>query len=170
MDMNLLCKKNALNILKVLPEKVNGKVIYYELICGIDYRFLTSEIAEVLKYKRFRKIRLAWDWGYKDQYKVKEAIDILLKVGYQPREIMVFMISNWKIPFDECCAKLDLLKVWGVEVADCWFDNQRSPNIIPINWSDQQIKGFRKKCRKHNQLVFNRFDPEVKYQLRAKNE
>lgn len=162
MDMNLLSKPESLKILEDLPEKVNGKVIYYELVCGIDYRFLTAEHASLLKSKRFKKIRLAWDWFYKDQYKIKTAVDILIKAGYIPREIMVFMICNWKIPFEENCLKLDLCKIWGVEVSDCWFDNQASPNIVPIHWNEKEIKAFRKKCRKHNQLVFNRFDPEVK--------
>jgi len=26
------------------------------------------------------------------------------------------MICNWKIPYDECCRKLDLCKVWGVQI------------------------------------------------------
>lgn len=79
MDMNLLCKKEALQIISELGEKkVNGKVVHYQLICGIDYRFLTQEIACALKRSRFQRIRLAWDWYYKDQLKIKDAIDILL--------------------------------------------------------------------------------------------
>jgi len=163
MDMNLLCKKEALGIIKELGEKkVNGNFVYYELVCGIDYRFLTQEIAEALKKSRFKKIRIAWDWFYKDQLKIKDAIKMLLKAGYIPKNIMIFMICNWKIPFKECCGKLDLCKVWNVQVADCYFDNQTSPKIIPIHWTTQEIKGFRKKCRKHNQLVNFGVDPELK--------
>jgi pyruvate-formate lyase-activating enzyme len=44
-DMNLLAKPEALQILKDLPIN-NGKVIEYEFVCGVDYRFLTKEIAE----------------------------------------------------------------------------------------------------------------------------
>jgi hypothetical protein len=48
--MNLLCHKEALDIIKFLgDQKVNNKVVYYELLCGIDYRFLTQEIANALK-------------------------------------------------------------------------------------------------------------------------
>ena len=61
-DMNLLCKPEALSIIKELGQKgVNKKVVYYELVCGIDFRFLTLEIARALKASRFRNIRLAWD-------------------------------------------------------------------------------------------------------------
>jgi len=75
---------------------------------------------------------------------------------------MVFMICNWTIPYGENLKKLDLCKVWRVKVGDCYFDNQTSPNINPSHWTDLQIKTFRNKVRKHNQLVNFRIDPEVK--------
>jgi hypothetical protein len=161
-DMNLICKKEALDIIKSLPEKLNGHVIKYELVCGIDYRFLTQEIANELKKKNFIRPRIAWDWGFEQQYKIKDAIEILVKAGYRRNEIMVFMICNWRIPYEENCRKLDLCKVWNVKVCDCYFDGQIAPNIQPIYWTSEQIKDFRKKVRKHNQLVNFGIDPELK--------
>lgn len=162
MDMNLICKPDSLKIIKELGlKRVNGKVIRYELVCGLDYRFLTDEIALALWFSRFEKLRMAWDWGYKEQMKMRDALKILTKnVGFDSREIMIFMICNWKIPYEENCKKLDLLKVWNVKAGDCYFDNQTSPNIQPIHWSDQEIKSFRKKVRKHNQLVRFGVDPQ----------
>ena len=163
MDMNLLAKPEVIWIIKELGEKrVNNKVVYYEMICGIDFRFLSQPIADALKEARFKKIRMAWDWGIDHQFRIKKAIEKLLKAGYKPKEIMIFMICNWRIPFEQNCRKLDLCKVWNVQVADCWYDNQTSPNIIPIHWSVQDIKTFRKRCRKHNQLVNFGIDPEFK--------
>lgn len=163
MDMNLLCKPEAVSIIKELgKQRVNNKVVYYELVCGIDYRFLTLEQAKALKQSRFRKIRLAWDWFYKDQIKIRDALKILFKAGYTPKNIMVFMICNWKILYSECCNKLDLCKIWSVTVADCYFDNQLAPNIIPEFWTAVEIKQFRHKCRKHNQLINFGIDPELK--------
>jgi hypothetical protein len=162
-DMNLLCKRQALSIIQDLGcKRVNGKIVYYELMCGIDYRFLTLEIAHALKENHFIKIRLAWDWYYEDQFKIKAAIDILVKVGYERKGIMVFMICNWRITYGENLKKLDLCKVWNVKVCDCYFDGQISPNIIPIFWKANEIKDFRKRVRKHNQLVNFGIDPEVK--------
>jgi len=74
---------------------------------------------------------------------------------------MVFIICNWKIDQAICLKKLDLLKVWRVQVADCYFDNQLSPNIKPEYWTEKEIKEFRHKCRKHNQLVNFGIDPEA---------
>jgi len=162
MDMNILAKPEALNIIKDLgSRKANGKVIHYEFICGIDYRFLTKEIAIALKEARVEKLRIAWDWWYKDQFKIREALKLLFKAGYIPEAITIFMICNWKIPYSENCLKTDLCKVWGVKVADCYFDNQISPNIIPIHWKENQIKDFRKRCRKHNQLIRFKYDPQI---------
>lgn len=162
MDMNLLCKPEALRIIKELGEKrVNGKVVYYELICGIDFRFLTQEIADALHAARMTKIRIAWDLAFTDQKRIKSAIEMLRKAGYTGHsDIMVFMVCNWKIPYERNCKKLDCLKIWRVQVSDCWWDNQRSPNIKPEYWTAEEISDFRKKCRKHNQIVNFGIDPE----------
>jgi len=163
MDMNLLCKPEARRIIDDLGEKrVNGRVVYYELICGVDYRFVNIHVAHDLKLARFKNIRIAWDWSYNEQKRIKNTIDCFTKEGYNSNDLMVFMICNWKIPFEENCRKLDLLKMWRVKAADCWFDNQVSPNIQPIHWKPSEIKEFRKKVRKHNQLVNFGIDPEIK--------
>jgi hypothetical protein len=166
LDMNLLCHKEALEIIKELGRrKANNKVIYYELICGIDWRFLNQEIASALRQSRFKNIRLAWDLGFEDQYKIKDSIKLLLNSGYDPKEITIFIICNWEIPYEVNLRKLDLCKIWNVKIADCWFDNQLSPNIKPIYWNEDQIKDFRSKVRKHNQLVNFGIDPEFKQSI-----
>lgn len=164
MDMNLLCKPEALGIIKELGSKrVDNKVVYYSLICGIDWRVLTQELADSLHVNRFKKIRFAWDYGFRDQYKVKDAVKVLRKAGYKGKaDIMIFMICNWEIPYELCLKKLDLLKVWNCQVSDCWYDNQTSPNIKPIGWTEDQIKDFRRRSRKHNQFVTFGIDPEYK--------
>jgi hypothetical protein len=161
MDMNLLCKSQALEIItELMLKKVNNKVIYYELICGIDFRFLDQGLAYALHNARFKNIRIAWDFGFEDQYKIKDAIKMLLNAHYKPNDITIFMICNWKISYETCMAKMDLCKVWNVKIADCYFDNQLSPNIKPVGWDPKQIKSFRKSVRKHNQLVNFKIDPE----------
>ena len=164
MDMNLLAKPDALCILQALADKrIYGKQPHYELICGIDYRFLTQDLANAMykaKIGRFNKknswkygMRLAWDWHFDQQSRIRKAIRILEKAGYKRENIMVFMIANWEITYEECLRKLNMLKYWGVQVDDCYWDNQLSPNIIPLKWTAQEIKNFRHICRKHNQIV-----------------
>lgn len=163
MDMNLLSKPVVMDILAKLAEsRVGNRVIYYELVCGVDYRFLTPIIANMLKVSRFKKMRLAWDFGYKEQFKIKKAVNMLLKTGYRSKDLMIFMICNWQISFEECLKKMYLCAIWRVKIADCYFDGQTSPNIEPIGWTVEQIKDFRRKVRKHNQLVNFGIDPEIK--------
>lgn len=164
MDMNLLSKPNAKEVIIELgSKKVNNNVVYYELICGIDYRFLNQEMANLLYKNRFKRIRIAWDSGYKKQKLIKEAIGLLIDAGYKSNDITVFMICNWKIPYEENVLKLDLCKVWNVKVADCYYDNQVKINktFIPEYWTTEQALRFRKKVRKHNQLVNFKIDPEI---------
>jgi len=171
MDMNLLCKPEALNIIKKLGQKrVNEKVVYYELICGIDWRFLTEEIAIALKQARFQNIRLAWDWHYGMQRKIKDAIHTLTSAGYKTNDMMVFMICNWKITFEECMKKLNACKYWNIKVADCYFDGQIMPNVNPVFWTAEEIKKFRHEVRKHNQFVLFGIDPELKDNLNLERD
>jgi hypothetical protein len=60
----------------------------------------------------------------------------------------------------ECRRKLDLLKVWGSLFCDCYYDNQ-TKNIQPVYWSKSEIDDFNRRCRKHNQFVNFRMDPEA---------
>lgn len=115
-----------------------------------------------MKNNRFKNIRIAWDWGLDQQYKIKDSIKMLKKAGYKPESIMVFMICNWRIPYEVNLKKLDICKVWNVKVADCYFDNQTSPNFKPIYWTLEQMKDFRKKCHLHNRIILLKIIPYIK--------
>lgn len=160
-DMNLLAKPQALELIKHFRElRVDGKVIYPWLVCGIDYRFFTDEIAQALKDSRFINMHIAWDLRYRDQKKIKKVVTGLKDVGFT--ELSIFMICNHPaVSYRENIKKLDLCKYWNVKVNDCWYDNQVSPNILPVAWNIFEIRDFRKKVRKHNQIVNFGIDPEI---------
>ncbi len=175
-DMNLLCKKSALSCIRELGTlRVKGKPIQWDLVCGADYRYMTQEIANAFYESHFsnvgfdsklhknRIIRLAWDGKYSEQFKIKKAIGMLVKAGFKTKEIMLFMQANYRlVNFEECLLKLDLCKVWNVKVCDCYYDGQIGAHIVPVFWSGEEIKSFRMKVRKHNQLVNFGIDPEIK--------
>lgn len=159
-DMNLLAKPEALGLIQAFKDiRVDGKVVYPWLVCGIDYRFLTPELAKALKDSRFKNIHIAWDWRYSDQFKIRNAFNCLKKAGF--KEMSCFMICNHPaVSFIENMEKLELCKYWNVSVKDCWFDNQTSPDIKPVGWDEKQIIKFRHAVRKHNQYVMFGADPE----------
>lgn len=176
MDMNLLQVDKEDIILKELSERKEK----FELICGVDYRVLTQERAELLfkgnfgrfnkKGKWYKGIRIAWDRELEKQYQIKDKIDLLKKAGFKPKQIEVFVICDWKIPFEICLLKLFLLKIWGVLINDCWFDNVQLPNYQMNFWSMKQCKTFRGLCAVHNQSILFGIFPDMKRAIRAVRE
>lgn len=172
-DNNLLANPYIKDILKELMDtKYNGKVVYSESQCGIDGRLLTPEIAKLLKQARFINPRIAWDHNYSQNKIIKEQIDMLVNSGYSARDIYIFMIYNYKQGYYEMLRKLGQCKKWGVQIADCryrpldqTFDNynprrkQTSEDYyINPNWTDRQIKLFRRKVRQQNIMIRHGFD------------
>ena len=155
LDMNFLSNPNLYWIFDKLPKRE------YELVCGIDYRRLNQTIANKLKEKNFIKIRWAWDYSFCEQKKHYKVWRMLKKAGYRSKDLSVFVLVNWKIPYSDCVKKLDLLKVWNVKVNDCCFDGGYK-RAKPKYWDIQDIKRFRRMCRKHNQMVLFKIDPELK--------
>jgi hypothetical protein len=153
LDMNFLANPNAREILKSLPKR------HWEFICGVDYRVLDQELCDLMKEKGFINIRWAWDYAFTKQRVQKHVKEMFTRAGYKSEVLSVFIITNWKIPFVECCQKLDLLKVWNVKVNDCCYDGGYK-NAKPEFWMPEHNRKFRKMCRKHNQLVRFKIDPE----------
>ncbi len=159
LDFNILAQPKIKDILKELAElKVN---LYAK--GGFDKYYVTEEIATLIKKANFKEIILAWNWNYKDEFlKLFDAINHFLKAGYKRKQIAIYIICNWKISYEECIRKLDVLKIWNVKCFDCYFDNQTFPNVQPMYWTYEQCKSFRRKCRTHNQLIiFGGYDPEI---------
>ena len=88
---------------------------------------------------------------------------MLIQAGYKAKTISVFMICNHpSISFDECMQKFYVCHSLGVKVNDCYYDNQFGrKQKIPIGWTGNEIKAFRKLIRKHNQILNFGIDPEL---------
>lgn len=150
--------------------RVDKKVVYYGLSQGFDFRLFNKEIAYLFSKNRIgiinnkgrwsKGIRFAWDGGMNHEKLAKDTIELLVNVGYRRNQIMVFVLVNWKIPYDVCIQKLEKLKEWGVKIDDCTWNTTKKEKL-PLHWSKEELVDFRKKCRKHNRLVsFNGYDPE----------
>jgi len=152
--------------------RVSNRVVYYGLSRGIDFRLLDNRLAELLSKNRvgiinnkgrwYKGMRFAWDGGMGDKALALKTIETLIRVGYKREHIQVFVLANWKIPFDVCVEKLDHLKEWGVKVDDCMWNTTKREKL-PLYWTKEQLAILRKKSRKHNQLInFKGYDPEQK--------
>lgn len=168
-DNNLLANKYIENILEELIDlKKNKKISYVESQSGFDGRILRKKpkIAKMLKDAGFKNPKIAWDHEYKTHPSIKKQIDILIEAGFKPKEISIFMIYNYELNYEEMEKKRLKCAEWGVQITDCryrplnsTFDNyspykhkgQTSKDYyIHQNWTDNEIRLFRRNIRRHN--------------------
>lgn len=174
-DNNLLANPFIKDILRELGTlKINGRKVVCETQCGIDGRMLTDETALLLRKAHFSYPRIAWDHGYGEDREILDQIDILRRVGYGTRDIYVFMLYNHALEYEELERKRLKCREWGVQIADCRFRplDQTFDNYDPHawrkgqtgedyyihpNWTDVQIRAFRKSVREQNIVVRHGF-------------
>jgi len=171
-DNNLLANPNISNILReIIQIREKNPHLHCEAQCGIDARLLTKEIALLLKEAGFKNMRIAWDWNYNDWKNIEISLDMLYSAGFRRKDIYVFMIYNWEIPFKEMEKKRIKCWEWQVQIADCRFrqldqivdhyeplKSQTSNDyFIHPKWRDDQVKAFRRNVRRQNICVRHRF-------------
>jgi len=160
-DENLLYHPDIFSVLDELRNKrVCGKVVRYEAVCGFHLELLSLPLAAALKQSRFLKPRIAWDGYLNNKSLVDLALNNLILGGYHASDISIFMLTNYKVSYANCLLKLEHLKKWGVKINDCCYDCNYT-NPIPQYWTMEEIRDFRRRARKHNQLInFRGYDPE----------
>lgn len=169
-DNNLLANEHIENILDDLIElKKDKKITYVESQSGFDGRILRKKprLAEKLKKAGFKNPKIAWDYSIKQAPKIKEQIDLLTDAGFPTKEISIFMIYNYEIPYEEMEEKRQKCAEWGVQITDCRYrpldaedDNyssykrEQGPEDYHIHtesgWTDAKVRKFRRNIRRHN--------------------
>jgi hypothetical protein len=170
-DNNILANSHIKEILKALINfKINGKAVVFESQSGFDGRLLEKDqtLADLIRQAGFQNVRIAWDNGLEDKYSLKKQISILTKAGYAAKDISIFMIYNFIIPYENMLKKLGYCRDWGVQITDCRYrpldidyDNY-NPHFRhgqpagsyyiheKSGWTDQKVRDFRSRVRKHN--------------------
>lgn len=170
-DNNFLANTHVKSILNDLSNlKICGKAVTCESQSGFDGRLLErdSELAKLLRKARFQNIRIAWDNSFSDYLSIKKQIKFLTAAGYKAKDISVFMVYNFDIPYEEMRRKLNYCKRLGVQITDCRYrplesveDNYNPQKIegqtekdyyihSKAGWTDQKVRTFRKMVREHN--------------------
>lgn len=183
-DNNLLANPNIKDILKSFQNlKINGKAVTFESQSGFDGRLLQKDpkLAKLIKLARFQNVRIAWDNGLGDRKSIKKQIDLLKRVGYAPKDISVFIIYNFVMPYKDILKKVKACYRWGVQITDCRnrpldldYDNY-NPHMRygqpegsfyihkETGWTDKKIRSFRKKVRIHNIEIRYAKDKGLRY-------
>lgn len=176
-DNNLLMNPHIEDIFKELIElKKSHKISWCESQSGLDGRILLKypHLAKMMKKAGFRYPRIAWDWKYEKYPDIKKQLDLLIEAGYHTKDIYVFVIYNWNIPFEEMEMKRKKCWEWKVQIADCryrplsqLYDNYKSSIIEQTSkdyyihenygWTDEKVKLFRRNVRRQNICVRHDF-------------
>ena len=166
-DNNLLANPHIDDILRELAELrlPRGRRLTCESQSGFDLRLLTPLRAQLLRDARFQNPRIAWDGPYNQWSEVRKSVNVLKAVGYGRKDIFVFMVFNYHMPYAEMKAKLDACRRWNVRVIDCRYRplDQTFDNYVPgpkpqtsedyyihPNWTDQEVRHFRQAVRHQN--------------------
>jgi len=176
-DNNLFMNPKIEEILQELIDlKKEGKIKWCESQSGFDGRILLDKphLAKKIKKAGFRYPRIAWDGRYKEYINIAKQVNILKEAGYPSKEINIFMLYNWDIPFEEMEMKRIKCWEWGIQIADCryrplnqLFDNYNSRKTVQTDkdyyihretgWTDILVKQFRKNVRRQNICVRHGF-------------
>jgi hypothetical protein len=180
-DNNFLANPYAENILLELATiRLGGKPVVCESQSGFDARLLTPDVARMLKQAHFIYPRVAWDGGMAEEETTDRAIRSLVNVGYRARDISVYMLYNHHHPLKVLSEKLRCCGRWGVQISDCRYrplnavydgyqpsagKNGQSGEeyYIHPNWTDGEIREFRRLVRRQNICVrygFGRYSLE----------
>lgn len=159
---DLLCQIAAL--------RPNGRCVKADAQSGFDKAALVQDpgIAVDLKQARFISPRIAWDGGETEWPVVEEAVKVLQAAGYKNKDIGVFCLYNWHLPFDAVEAKRRRLFEAHLQIFDCRFRPFEGPYAthdgynararhqetgayyLAPGWTDNQVREFRRRCRAHN--------------------
>ena len=168
-DNNLLANPYIEDILNELIElKKERKISYMESQSGFDGRILIDNphLAKMMKDAGFKNQRIAWDHGYKQHKYIKKQIDILTDGGFAAKDISIFMIYNYELDYEELEKKRVKCAEWDTQITDCRYRplNQTFDEYKPAktsgqtcrdywinpNWSDAEVRKFRRNVRRHN--------------------
>ena len=123
----------------------------------------------MLKDAGFKNPKIAWDHSINEKKLIKKQLDILVNGGFKPKEVSIFMIYNYEekggLDYNEMEQKRVECAKWGVQITDCRYrplertDDEYSSYKkhqtnedyhINHNWTDHEIRKFRRNIRRHN--------------------
>lgn len=172
-DNNFLMNPYAKDILLELSDlRKEKKLEWCESQSGFDGRIILKkpELAKMIRNAGFRYPRIAWDWKFDEKDEIKIQIDLLKAAGYSSKDIFVFVLFNWDIPFEEMEKKRVACWKWKVQISDCRFrpldqlfdhydpDRKGQTNADyhiheKAGWTDDLVKRFRQNVRRQNICV-----------------
>ena len=176
-DNNLLANPYIEDILnELIALRKDKKINYCESQSGFDGRILKQKpyLAKLLYQAGFKNPKIAWDNDMNGKKSFIQQIEILEQGGYKRYDMGVFMLYNHDLPYIELEKKRVVCWEQRIQIMDCRyrpytqvFDNYNARSkkpqtnkdyFIHPNWTDKEVKSFRRNVRQQNICIRYRKD------------
>lgn len=137
-DNNLLAARNWLDLIAELK----GIGLPVDFNQGLDARRITEEVAEELKGLRIDPVRMAYDVP-SERRALERAIPALVRAGFKLRDIIVYVLYNFRDSPEEFLGRIRDLMEWGVVAYPMRFEplnSLKKNQYIGPKWTPEQLE------------------------------
>lgn len=112
---------------------------------GLDARFINETVAEALKGLRIPMIRVAYDFPGIGKF-VKRAIELLEAVGFRRREMLSYVLFNFKDNPEDLFTRVRDLLDWGITAYPMRYQPLNGPyalekdSYVAPTWTPRQLE------------------------------
>lgn len=163
LDANILACKDRIELLGQLADS-NAKVDFTQ---GLDARFITEEVARVLKRIRIKTVHFAFDF-MKNEKAIIRGLHIFKEiVGTSDRNAIVYILTNFNTTIEEDLSRVKMVQEAGFSPDIRIYRKNTAPQILKDlqRWSNNRMlyraTSFmdyvpRKDCKTIKELYFMR--------------
>lgn len=142
LDPNLLACKDR----KTLLQQLIDSGAWVDFTQGLDARFITDEIAELICKVKIKRIHFAFDF-MKNEKRIIQGLNTFMKYYKKSNEPIVYMLTNYDTSIEE-----DLYRVQKIKESGCMPDIR----IYRKNTSPQILKDLQRWC--NNRILYRSTD------------
>lgn len=120
LDPNLLASPDRIDLLKQLADS-KARV---DFCGGLDIRFITDEIIDLIKKIRINIIHFAWDQMNDSETMIKHFQNFKLKTGMDRRKLCVYVLVNFNTTHEEDLYRIYKLREIGYDPYVMMYDKK----------------------------------------------
>jgi len=123
LDPNILACKDRITLLNQLIESKS----WVDFTQGLDIRFMTEEIAELIKKVKVKMIHFAWDTDNMSDNIIRNLKSFKDQTQYSHRKLLVYVLTNYDTTFEFDLYRVYKLKELGYDPYIMVYDKTNLP-------------------------------------------